>query len=351
MASPLEDIIRNRIQMSGAINIAQYMDLCLSHPDWGYYQKQDPFGSGGDFITAPEISQMFGEMIGIWALSVWQQMGSPDVFNLVELGPGRSTLMLDALRAAKNNDAFIGAARICLVETSPCLKKRQLQTLKDYHVHQVRDVKDIPDGPVIVIANEFFDALPIRQFEKTVDGWRERMVGLDEKGHLCFQNGADASIHMAAKTGSVMETSEAGIGVIRDLSQRINTFSGAALIIDYGYSGPAFGDTFQALYRHRFENPLIRPGDQDLTAHVDFSGLKTAAEKAGIKVTGPVTQSAFLSAMGIQARAQMLRSNATMQQKKDIQSALERLLDPEQMGDLFKVMAMTDQNIRTVAGF
>jgi len=358
MSHALTDIIRRLILTNGPVTVSDYMDICLGHPEFGYYKKQDPFGDQGDFITAPEISQMFGELIGLWAVFVWQQMGQPKHFNLVELGPGRGTLMMDALRAAKKNQAFLAAMVLHFVETSPTLCQIQKQTMLPFTVRHLKNVGQIPDGPLIVIANEFFDALPIRQFQFLNGRRYERMIGLDDKQQFCFMlnpnpvdRGAGLGFDKSIDDNAIYEVSPAGQSVMNDLTKRIQSFGGTVLTIDYGYQGSALGGTFQAIYKHKFHDPLRLPGDADLTAHVDFSALAQVAGEHPLTVSKVTTQRDFLLQMGIQERAQMLATYADKKTKAALQLAMKRLIDDDQMGELFKVMAITSKNIKIVPGF
>ena len=350
--SDLFDIIKAEIQADGPITVARYMELALAHPEHGYYQKQDPFGEDGDFTTAPEITQMFGEMIGLWMAVVWQAMGQPDPLNLVELGPGRGTLMADALRAAQAMDDFDDAVRVWLVETSPVLRALQKKTLAPTMIMPAwRDRFDeIGPGPLVVIGNEFFDALPVHQYERADDGWRERLIGLnDESDGLEFTLSAELadsavvipeSLRNSTAPDSIFEHQPLSQEIMRQIADRIVQDGGAALFFDYGHGEHGAGETLQALKNHEFADVLKTPGDADLTAHVDFEQLRIAAEAAGAEVLGPVPQGAFLERLGMRQRADLLMMNATQEQMDEIDAAYQRLTDGEQMGTLFKVMAI-----------
>jgi SAM-dependent MidA family methyltransferase len=355
--TPLHREIVELIAQEGPISVERYMRLALSHPRYGYYRTRDPFGAGGDFVTAPEISQMFGELIGLWAADCWSRMGGPAQLRLVELGPGRGTLMADALRAARLVSRFRAALDVHLVETSDILQERQQQALASQQAsaswHQ--RFEDIPAGPMILIANEFFDALPIRQYVRTATGWHERLVGLGETGALTFGLAARAepSIDIAAPERAVLEIAPQGLALAREIAQRLAAQGGAALIVDYGHVRRGFGDSFQAVHRHGFTDPLAAPGESDLTAHVDFAALAEAARNAGALVSGPVTQGDFLRALGIEARAGKLKAKAMPAQAAAIDAALARLTDAAegQMGGLFKAMAIVDPQLDRIAGF
>ena len=353
--TPLEADLRRIIATDGPIPVDRYMELCLSHPKHGYYVTRDPFGARGDFVTAPEVSQMFGELIGAWAATVWQQMGAPNVVRLIELGPGRGTLMADALRAAKALPDFYRALSVHLVEISPILRELQEKAMADAGVPVTwhYGIEEIPDGPAIAIANEFVDALPISQFVKDSDGWHIRMLGIaDEK--LAFVAAPDPMLGHAAGSdttpdGTILERRyDRPISL---LARRIARQGGAALIIDYGHGESAFGDTLQAVRGHQFTDPLAHPGEADLTAQVDFAAIAGWAERQGAATHGPVPQGEFLRRLGIEARATRLKSNATPQQAAEIDSALTRLTAPEQMGELFKVLAIADPKLGPLPGF
>lgn len=353
--------IRAIIEAEGPLPVSRYMALCLSDPRHGYYATRDPLGAAGDFTTAPEISQMFGELIGLWCAEVWRAMNSPQQIHLVELGPGRGTLMSDLLRAAKTVPDFVKAAGVHLVETSPVLTQRQKEMLTSAGVkiswHE--SVNDLPDGPLIVIANEFVDALPIDQFVKTKDGWREQRVGMVE-GKLAFGidpapvPGIDESLPprlRKAFEGSVLERRD--LGPVREIAARVAKSGGAALIVDYGHRRTTLAHTLQAVRAHEFADPLELPGETDLTSLVDFEALATVAKKSGAKNYGPISQGAFLRRLGIEPRAQRLKQNADAKTRGDIDAALARLIGeaPRQMGELFKAFSFAHPKLATPPGF
>ncbi|MCK9992961.1 MAG: NADH dehydrogenase [ubiquinone] 1 alpha subcomplex assembly factor 7 [Alphaproteobacteria bacterium] len=357
--SELLSHIQSMIRAQGPITLAAYMGLALGHPKFGYYHSQTVFGAEGDFITAPEISQMFGELIGLWCVQRWRDMGSPREFLLCELGPGRGALMADALRAAKLAPDFLDAARLHLVETSPALREKQRLAIARPIIWHDR-LADLPLLPALVIANEFFDALPIHQFERAPDGWRERMVTLDpQTDQLCFALSpvpvADAAIFSAAvrtaPEGAIAEICPAGQAVMTGITGHLAEQGGAALILDYGPMLSAPGGSFQAVRGHEFCDPLQNPGMADLTAHVDFQCLAHAAARAGCQTDGPVTQGQFLLRLGMAERAQRLAQNATPPEREAIESALRRLTDPGQMGSLFKVLALRHPALTPSPGF
>jgi NADH dehydrogenase [ubiquinone] 1 alpha subcomplex assembly factor 7 len=364
--SELGEIIREMIASEGPLPLERYMALALWHPKLGYYVTRDGLGSAGDFTTAPEISQMFGELLGIWAAEVWGTMGGPSPLRLVELGPGHGTLMVDALRAARVSPAFFATLDVHLVEASPILKQRQAAALAEAGIaaswHERLD--EVPAGPAIVFANEFFDALPVRHYVKTPQGWCERHVGLDADGRLALGVGSlpETTIRAAAPNGTVLEISAAAYRAAAALAARLAGQGGAALIVDYGYEETDFGETLQALRAHRRVDALSDPGEADLTVHVDFAALGRAARACGASVFGPMPQGTFLSRLGIFQRAANLKRHASPQQAADIDGALLRLvggapmigaggMQVPGMGTLFKVMAMTAPGLPAPPGF
>jgi NADH dehydrogenase [ubiquinone] 1 alpha subcomplex assembly factor 7 len=361
----LKQRIVRRIAEQGPLSVAEYMALCLADPGDGYYTRdepgRDPFGAKGDFVTAPEVSQMFGELLGLWCADAWTRvLDSPKPVELVELGPGRGTLMADALRAAQAAPGFLEAARINLVEISPSLKRKQRAALAGRDVRWHDSLDTVPEGPLLLVANEFFDALPLRQFAVTEQGAVERMVGLDESGaELRFGLAPGASPWAKllppalanAPKGSVVELSPASLALVQAIARRIATRGGAALILDYGPAASAPGDTLQAVRRHRKVGALDEPGEADLTAHVDFAALAAAAEAAGARAFGPVPQGEFLKRLGIERRAQRLSAGADPRRRRDIAAALKRLLAPGEMGTLFKALALAPRDKGTPAGF
>ncbi|WP_443026226.1 class I SAM-dependent methyltransferase [Sphingomonas sp. CCH10-B3] len=335
----LAERLARAITLAGPIPIAQFMAAANAH----YYASRDPLGAGGDFTTAPEISQMFGELIGAWATDLWDRAGRPAV-AYAELGPGRGTLAVDALRVMAKAGL---TPPVHLVETSPVLRAAQGERLAGATWHD--DTTTLPsDVALIVVANEFFDALPIRQLVRSREGWHERLVACQDLLFLPIAGGRvpDTIIPpelAEAPPGSVIETSPASVAIMRDVAGRIARQGGAMLTIDYGYAGPAIGETLQAVRAHGFANPFERPGEQDLTAHVDFATLAAAAASAGAVPFGPVTQGALLTTLGIDARAAAL--GPTVAPDRD------RLVAPDQMGDLFKALAVTARGWPQPAGF
>ncbi|MDJ1159284.1 SAM-dependent methyltransferase [Chelatococcus sp. SYSU_G07232] len=355
--TPLAAELKRHIALEGPISVERYMALCLGHPRHGYYMTRDPFGARGDFVTAPEISQMFGELVGLWAAETWRLMGGPARLNLVELGPGRGTLMADALRAARALPAFREALAVHLVETSPVLRERQQVALASSGITPTwhATVDSLPDGPLVVVANEFFDALPVRQYQRTERGWCERLVGLGDDGALAFGLAPEPepALTLAAPVGSVREVAAASGEVLRALAGRIVRFGGAALVVDYGHVASGFGETLQALKGHAFVDPLAEPGEADLTVHVDFTALACEALAAGAAVHGPVMQRDFLLALGLAERAGMLKRRAAADQARAIDAAVARLTDAGKtgMGRLFKVLAVASPALPLLPGF
>ncbi len=349
--------IREIIAHDGPISIERYMSLALTHPTKGYYTAGDPFGAHGDFVTSPEISQMFGELLGLWAADVWTRIGAPPEIRLVELGPGRGALMADFLRAAKVAPGFFAAIEVHLVEASDKLSERQREALANCGrpVSWHRSLDDVPHGPAIFIANEFFDALPVRHYVRTPDGWRERLVGLNDAGQLAFGLGAEIEplLKPQAEDGAILEVCAAAQRLMMQIAARIVSDNGACLAVDYGYLHTDFGETLQAVKAHSFVDPLAEPGQADLTTHVDFSALARAAHAANAETHGPVTQGDFLRAIGIVERAEALKTNASDDQKAQIESALARLTDMGEidMGALFKVLAVTRRGQGDLPGF
>ncbi len=353
--SPLLAQITARIAADGPITVADFMAEALMNPAHGYYATRDPFGTAGDFITAPEISQMFGELVGLALAQCWLDQGAPAPFALVELGPGRGTLMADLLRATRAVPGFHDAARLHLVETSATLRGLQGQTLHPHHPVWLDRAEDLPDLPCFAVANEFFDALPIRQFQRTADGWQERRIGLRD-GALTFglapATPLPALAHRLTDTspGELVEICPAAPGIVTALGQRIATHGGAALMIDYG-DWRSRGDTLQALHAHQPVDPLTDPGQADLTAHVDFEALARAAQTVpGLTHSPMVPQGVFLERLGITHRAQSLAAKLRGAPLDQHIAAHRRLTHPEEMGSLFKCLAMMPSHTATFPG-
>jgi len=337
----LKDHLLARIALEGPMRLDDYMQSCLLHPDWGYYTTRAPFGPEGDFITAPEISQMFGELVGLSLAQSWLDQGAPSPFTLAELGPGRGTLVADALRACARVPGFLTAAQVTLVEASPALRDVQRETLQGHEVTWLESIADLPDTPLYLIANEFFDALPIRQFIRQGAGWAERRVGTAE-GALVFGLAPVAPQPALAhrledtKDGDLVELCAPASEIMQEIGRRIAVHGGAALIVDYG-DWRALGDTLQALENHAPVDPLANPGRADLTAHVDFEALALAYPCSYSRV---VTQGVFLERLGVTARAQKLAEPLTGDTRNTHIAAHRRLTHPAEMGNLFKGMGL-----------
>ncbi|WP_262689941.1 class I SAM-dependent methyltransferase [Kordiimonas aestuarii] len=351
----LTDILLRRIAHDGPISIADYMAECLMHPQHGYYQSATVFGADGDFITAPEVSQMFGEMLGLWCADRWVTMGEPESFYLIELGPGRGTLMADMLRATSSVPGFHDAAAVVFIEASAQLKS--LQAEKVPTARWYGRLTDVPEGPTILVANEFFDALPIHQFEKRDDKWAERAVTASGKKLMPSLVPASAKLSLvpdhvrASKNGSVAEVCPAGLSIAGDIAMRFSLHPGAALIIDYGYAHSAPGDSFQALRAHEYVDPFAEPGLADLTAHVAFDQLAQAASEKGATASTITEQGAFLMAIGLGVRAQALAAREDDAGQARILSELKRLTAPDEMGSLFKALAIQPPGLSSPPGF
>ncbi|MBA3908350.1 MAG: methyltransferase [Rhodobacter sp.] len=339
--TPLGQLLIERIREGGPISVADYMAECLLNPVHGYYTTRDPFGVAGDFTTAPEISQMFGELVGLALAQAWIDQETPAPFVLAELGPGRGTLMADMLRATQGVPGFHAVAKVVLVEASPALRRVQQARLARFetNVVWVDTVEDLPDTPLFLIANEFLDALPIRQFQLGAEGWRERLVGLAE-GKLAFglsdtlAQVPDTPSFTGAPEGAVVEHCAAARFTVSAVAARIARHGGLGLLIDYG-GWRSLGDTLQALRRHTFDDPLAHPGEADLTAHVEFEAL------TGFIPHFYTTQGEFLHRLGIAARAERLARNLTGAALESHLAAFRRLTHPEEMGSLFRVLALT----------
>lgn len=348
--TPLARLLAERIRETGPISVADYMAECLLHPVFGYYTTRDPFGTAGDFTTAPEISQMFGELLGLALAQAWLERGSPTPFVLAELGPGRGTLMSDILRATKGVPGFHTAAQLVLVEASPVLRDRQAGTLLAHAPRWVDRIEDLPDAPLFLVANEFLDALPIRQFQRGPQGWQERLVGLRD-GALTF--GLSAPLPQVPDTPAFLHSGEAALVednlparlAVAAVAARIARHGGVAYWIDYG-GWRSQGDTLQALRQHATDDPLAHPGEADLTAHVDFEPLAALAPAYAFD-----TQGAVLTRLGIDARAIRLAHALSGPALESHRAAHRRLTHAEEMGSLFKVLAITSSGAPPPPGF
>ena len=349
--TPLASLLVERIREAGPITVAEYMADCLLHPVHGYYTTREPFGTKGDFITAPEISQMFGELFGLALAQAWLDRGAPSPFTLAELGPGRGTLMADMLRATRGVRGFHAAARVVLVEASPRLRTLQAATLAPFCAPTwVDHIDDLPQAPLFLIANEFLDALPIRQFLRQPGGWHERLIGLQD-GRLAFglsdplPQVPDTHAFQDAPVGALVEDGLPARQSVASVASRIALHGGLSFWIDYG-GWRSCGDTLQALRAHAFDDPLAHPGRADLTAHVDFEALVPAGLAHAYD-----TQGSVLGRLGIAARADRLAKNLTGLALENHLAAHRRLTHPEEMGSVFKVLALTSAAAPLPPGF
>lgn len=351
--TPLKEKILRLIEATGPISVADYMAACLFDPEHGYYSTREPFGQAGDFTTAPEVSQMFGELVAAWIYAAWQACSTPRQALVAEIGPGRGTLMRDMLRALDRFDTrFLARQRLVLIETSPRLKEVQRQTLAGTGaaISWCSDENELPPGPLFIVGNELFDAIPVRQYVKTVSGWRERVIGASD-GDLAFLAGpgapdpallpADAA---SAAEGAIVEIAPARMALMDKLAERLAGQGGSGLFIDYGYERPAMGDTLQAMRRHSYVDALANPGEADLTAHVDFAALKKAVRAHGLSAR-LMPQGDFLLGLGLLERAGRLGAGKSGDVQERIRGEVERLAGPGEMGTLFKVLAVTPSTV------
>jgi len=356
VTTPLAEKIKSIIRMNGPISVTDYFALCLADPDYGYYKTRDPFGRAGDFVTAPEVSQLFGEMLGIFLVHAWQRHGSPEKARLVEIGPGRGTMMADMLRViARLAPELYTGMTIHMVETSERLRGLQRTTLAAHEgrVSWHDGFDEVPEGFTLIAANELFDAIPIRQFVKTATGFRERLVGLDADDALAFVSGA-AGIDPALlppgnppPEGTIFEVAPARAAVMQALSERLRNFGGSAVAIDYGHTVTNYGDTLQAVLKHEYDPPLAHPGEADLTSHVDFETLTAVASACGLHINGCVPQGDFLLGLGILDRAGQLGRGKDAIVQEEITAAVERLAGSGEgrMGELFKVLVVSSPEV------
>ncbi|HEX8048559.1 class I SAM-dependent methyltransferase [Rhizobium sp.] len=356
MTTPLGEKIKAIIRANGPVSITDYFSLCLADPQHGYYKTREPFGSVGDFVTAPEISQLFGEMIGIFMVHAWQRHDTPSDVRLVEIGPGRGTMMADMVRViSKLAPPLYDAMNVHLVETSDRLQEFQRQTLADHgdKVSWHSDFNDVTAGFTLLAANELFDAIPIRQFVRTTNGFRERTVGLDANDELTFAVGV-AGLDPAflpdgqlPPIGTIFEIAPARQAVMTTICDRIATHGGTALAIDYGHMATGFGDTLQAVRMHEYDPPLEHPGEADLTSHVDFQHLAQTAAASGLQINGCCHQGDFLLGLGLLERAAALGRDRDAATQDGIRAAVERLAGAGEgkMGELFKVLAASSPSI------
>jgi NADH dehydrogenase [ubiquinone] 1 alpha subcomplex assembly factor 7 len=341
---PIATSLAEEIRASGPIGLDRFMGVALAH----YYGSRDPLGAAGDFTTAPEISQVFGEILGLWAADQWQRLGGPLPVRLIELGPGRGTLMADMLRAFKLVPALRQTVEVHFVETSPALRARQAETLQQRHPdltpHWHDRLEQVPPGPTLLVANEFFDALPIRQWQYLKSAWHERRIGLDADVFV-FTTGTAAAPPVepppTTTEGALFETCEPALAIAGEIGRRLAAAPGAAVLIDYGHGQTAIGETLQALKGHAYAPVLAEPGEADLTAHVDFEALGTALAAAGADVAGLAQQGRFLIDNGAELRLAALLRGKDETAGLILKTGVRRLLDPMEMGRLFKVLTAT----------
>ncbi len=345
----LKQQLIEHIKQNGPMTVAEYMAACLYDPQHGYYASRPALGGdGADFLTAPEASQMFGELIGLWCAHEWEALGKP-ALNLIELGPGRGVLMQDALRATQRVEGFHDATNLVLVEMSAPLRDQQAARVPG--AEWALRLEDAPPGPSLILANEFLDCLPIRQFLKGEEEWREKLVGIDDANQLVFGLSAELPApEDDAPAGAVREIAPGLEGLMYEIEQRLHAAPGRVLLLDYGYLAPEGADTLQALKRHKKVDPLQAPGEADLTAHVDFARVAHLAREAGLDLAGPTTQARFLAGLGIGVRADML-TRANPQHGPMLGRQLRRLTHADEMGALFKVLCLSSPNLPHPAGF
>lgn len=346
------DALKRCLTERGAMSVGDYMRWCLTGREHSYYRKGNPLGASGDFITAPEICQIFGELMAIWSYAVWQSMNAPHPFLFAELGPGRGTLMQDALRAGRAQSGFVEAAEVHLIETSASLRESQREALLSYCRPQWHeDIAALPKRPAIIIANEFFDALPVEQHIYQEGSWHRRMVTLNAAGEPVFAVGRLALPPVELmpadppREGDILECRPGLTGMMYELGRRAVEAPLALLVADYGYERRDYGDTLQAVRRHGYADPFEAPGDADLSAHVNFEELALAAKAAKLEVWGPLPQSDFLLSLGLEQRLRQLMNSAKENQRAALYLGARRLVDPFQMGSLFKVMVITSPGL------
>ena len=353
--TPLDRIIRARIATEGPISVHDYMGLCLGHSEHGYYRRREAIGRGGDFITAPEISQVFGELIGLWSATVGEVIAPDTPLRLIEIGPGRGTLMADAMRVLKVAPRLVSRMSVHLIEPSPALTALQQQTLEGRLPRPTwhEDLGEVPSGPAVIIANEVVDAMPVRQLVRRDDGWHERMVAAGSDGALAFTLDREPATDFAAAAPceSLIELRPDAERLIGAIAERCRTDPTIALLIDYGHERTGFGDTLQAVSRHQRSDPLARAGETDLSAQVDFEALAATARDHGLDCDGPEPQAAFLGALGVVERTERLMRAATPAKATAIEAGVVRLIDPHGMGSRFKVLALKSPGIGRLPGF
>jgi len=361
MTSALADLLINRIKKTGPISVAEFMVEALHHRSIGYYTNADPLGANGDFTTAPEISQIFGELIGLWVFNAYRHKQKDDPLCLVELGPGRGTLMSDMVRAMSNFANLEKIVEVHLVETNPFLRQVQYQLLADLKPTWHNDLSTLPNQPWFLVANEFLDTLPVHQLIKDKNRWNERLIDYNsaDESFIWTSHKSPSRLSLLipedvsakATNDALIEFSPATLGVFKTIADNITLKGGAALLIDYGYVEPIFKPSIQAVRAHKIVDPLSNPGTTDLSCHVDFQSITNEAQFYEIGFHGPITQGEFLTNMGIKERAESLKRGSTIQQRKDIDTAVKRLTDQKEMGQLFKIIGLTDKDFPMPPGF
>jgi SAM-dependent MidA family methyltransferase len=352
--TPLDRLIRERIAREGPVSVYDFIRLALAHPEHGYYRARPAIGAAGDFITAPEISQTFGEIIGLWSAVAGARLASSKPLALIEIGPGRGTLMADALRALKVVPGLLPRLTVHLVEPSPALQAVQQQRLAAAPVslHWHEELDSVPPGAAVILANEVVDALPVRQLVRAQGAWHERVVALPPDGDVRFDVGprTEHDTALLAADGDVLELRPDTAAFLAPMADRARSHPTVALLIDYGHERSALGDTLQAVHSHRRSNPLKRAGEADLTAQVDFEALAACARDLGLAVDGPVPQAAFLGALGIIERAKRLMRDCSPTQAATIEAGVSRLIDPSGMGSRFKVLGLRGAGLPRLPG-
>ncbi len=346
--SDLTERLQRTIRHDGPMSVAAFMAMCLHDTQDGYYATRP--GLGRDFTTAPEISQVFGELLGLWVVHEWRGLGAPDPFHLIELGPGRGAMMDDMLRAASGSEDFIAAMRLCLVEASPALQQEQASRLAAHNPAHYASLEDCPEGPSIIVANEFLDCLPVRQF--VVDGgkWRERQIGLNDDGELVFGVGPAIDPQFDIGDADSVEIAVGADALVETLANRFKAHPGRALFIDYGPLDSHPSDTLRAFKEGQQLHPLAEPGLCDLTADVDFQQLTAVAKAAELEVAGPVTQGAFLMSLGVAQRVEQL-ARTNPERSAEVVGAVEKLVAPDEMGERFKLVCLSSGGFGEPVGF
>ncbi|MCL2505558.1 MAG: SAM-dependent methyltransferase [Alphaproteobacteria bacterium] len=350
----LEDIIKSIIKQQGPISVAAFMALALQHPNLGYYTTRNPIGRTGDFVTSPEVSQLFGEILGVWCVDVWTRIGKPDSFALLEMGAGSGVMMHDIIRVTEKVSEFANARKVFILESNKVLKDKQKSNIPCEYSY-VDSVSSVPhDLPLIIVANEFFDVMPVRQFEKTFQGWAECMVDIENNSlALALRTLSDFEQQLIppekaeALPGTVFEFSPVSQSIMKEAAEAIAQRKGAMLVVDYGYSSEINYSTLQAVSKHKRASIFDNPGETDISYHVDFRDLAKVAETAGADVSFIVTQGEFLENFGIRLRAEKLKHNVNKKQALEIDTALKRLTSDDEMGSVFKVMEVVKENVKS----